>query len=129
MIQNNTQTKVFEFIKDSIQRNGISPTYREIMLGVGLHSVATVKYHIDCLRERGLITGDQNKSRMLRIVPPKPATNFDRVKEELTRPGGPLNDPTKMATWLAHVQLSDMRDAAEWLEFLTKKPERRKEQC
>lgn len=121
MIQSNTQTKVFEFIKDSIQRNGISPTYREIMLGVGLHSVATVKYHVDCLRERGLITGGQNKSRTLRLVPPKPATKFDRIKDELTKPDGVLSDPAKLAAWLARVQLSDIRDATEWLEFLTKK--------
>lgn len=62
------QKKLLNFIKDFIEKNGYSPSYREIMNGLGYKSLGTVSQHINALIERELIRKKYNYGRTLEIV-------------------------------------------------------------
>lgn len=47
--------KILAFINDFIQENGYAPSVREIGKAVGLRSTASVNYHLQALREKGLL--------------------------------------------------------------------------
>lgn len=117
-----TETQVFTFIQEFIKQNSYAPSVREIGKGTALCSTSTVLYHLRSLRKRGLITWDEGRARSIRVLCPiknEPQTMFDGLKEELLVPDGYLCDASKFATFLAAVQLSDTRDATEWLEYLS----------
>ena len=63
------QKRILDFIVDFKDKNGISPTYREIAAGVELKSVASVAEHIDNLVAIGALKkmGD-GKARVLEVV-------------------------------------------------------------
>jgi repressor LexA len=63
-----TRERVLEFIKEYKERYENSPTYREIMEGVGLASTSTVSRHLKALEEEGLIERDEFRPRSIRIV-------------------------------------------------------------
>lgn len=46
---------ILQFINEFIQENGYPPTVREIGAAVGLSSTASVSYHIEQLRKKGLL--------------------------------------------------------------------------
>ena len=46
------QLAVLEFIENFTEENGYSPSYREIMAGLGLSSVSAVAEHIDNHKEK-----------------------------------------------------------------------------
>lgn len=50
-------------------RTGCSPTYREIGTAVGLASNNTVSYHLDVLREAGLLAAERLRPRTVRLGP------------------------------------------------------------
>ena len=63
-----TQKKVFDYIKESIDERGITPSVREICKAVGLKSTSTVQYHINALCEAGYLNrGDTNQKRSITI--------------------------------------------------------------
>lgn len=62
-----------------IEKNGYSPSYREIASGLKLSSVATVAQHIDALVEKGLLVKGNNSARSL--VP------VEEVQHQLNQPG------------------------------------------
>lgn len=63
------QRQIIEFISQFIQRNGYSPTLREIGNSLGLSSLATVHEHIDRLIQKGVIKKmDGNKTRGIMVV-------------------------------------------------------------
>ena len=62
------QLDVINFIKDWTEQNGISPTYREIMAGLGLSSVSAVSEHIDNLVEKGVIKKVPGAARSLELI-------------------------------------------------------------
>lgn len=61
------QKEIFDFIKDYIQDNGISPTIEEIKRKLKLSAVSTVHGHIEALIEKGFIGKNDNYSRGLEI--------------------------------------------------------------
>jgi len=65
------QRQIYDFISDFVQKNGYSPSYEEIKLGMGLNSLATVHKHITNLEKKGLLTRDYNRSRSIDLLPPK----------------------------------------------------------
>ncbi len=74
---NKTQQKVFEFIKKSIDENGVAPSVREICEAVGVKSTSTAQYHINCLVEAGYLErGDANKKRSLTISGRRTRPNY-----------------------------------------------------
>ena len=51
-----TRGKILRFIRSYIQRQGVSPTLREIADGAGLRSVGTVAAHLRRMEADGLLT-------------------------------------------------------------------------
>jgi SOS-response transcriptional repressor LexA len=63
-----TKKKILAFIAEYIEEHGYSPTYREIMEGVGLYSCSTVSRHVTDLRKQGYITFEDGMSRTIRLL-------------------------------------------------------------
>ena len=62
------QQRILDFIVDYTDKNGVSPTYREIAAGIGLKSVASVAEHINNLVALGAIKKGEDSSRLLEVV-------------------------------------------------------------
>ncbi|MCH5317584.1 MAG: transcriptional repressor LexA [Eubacterium sp.] len=65
---NETQKKVFEYIKQVISERGIAPSVREIGAAVGLKSTSTVQYNLNALEMAGYIIRDPNLKRTIRLA-------------------------------------------------------------
>ncbi len=63
------QKQVLDFINAYRAENGISPTIEEIRKGLKLKAVSTVHEHVNALKEKGYISGEENSARSL--VPKK----------------------------------------------------------
>lgn len=118
----NKKKEIFDCIESYIREKGYSPTVREIGKAVGLHSTSAVSYHLQRLCKDGQINYTPGVSRSITICKEfnSNTTKFDHLVAHLQEKGGPLDDRTKMAAFLARVQLSDTRDPMEWLECLSK---------
>ena len=57
------QYEMLEYVGSFIEEAGYSPTYREIMRGLGYKSVATVAKHIDNLIDLGQLEKSENEAR------------------------------------------------------------------
>src|SRR6185369_2844884 len=62
------QRELLTFIEEFIAANGYSPSYREIMNGLGYTSVATVALHVNNLIKRGHLRKRDRSARSLEIV-------------------------------------------------------------
>ncbi len=62
------QKELLEFIESFIAEHGYSPSYREIMNGVGYTSVATVALHVNNLVKRGHLVKRDNSARSLELT-------------------------------------------------------------
>ncbi len=62
------QKQIVDFIADFLEENNYSPTYREIMAGLGLSSVSAVAEHIDNLVEKGVLKKNPNTARSLEVI-------------------------------------------------------------
>ena len=58
---------ILRFITDFMRTQGYPPSVREICAGVGLASTATVHYHLNALKEEGLIHMDGKKNRTISL--------------------------------------------------------------
>jgi repressor LexA len=65
------QRQLYDFISEFVQKNGYSPSYDEIRIGLELNSLATVHKHVTNLEKKGLLTRDYNRSRSIDLLPPK----------------------------------------------------------
>ena len=65
------QKQVYDFLSEFVAKNGYSPSYEEIGLGLGLSSLATVHKHITNLEQKGLLKRDYNRSRSIDLVKPR----------------------------------------------------------
>ena len=72
------QQRIYDFIRTFTRRQGYPPTLREIGQAVGVRSPSTVKYHLDNLRQAGLIQWDGGKTRSLSL-PTRPDAPPDQV--------------------------------------------------
>jgi len=59
---------IIDFISQYIQKNGYSPTTREIAAAVGLSSPSTVTGHLNRLKKKGLVDFEPYEVRTIRIV-------------------------------------------------------------
>ncbi|GEM_PF-1675052 len=64
------QREVLKFIQDYILKNGVAPTYREILSFLGASSIGTVQRYIQTLEEKGYIERDPGKHRYMEIKKP-----------------------------------------------------------
>lgn len=62
------QKQIIDFIADFLEENNYSPTYREIMAGIGLSSVSAVAEHINNLVDKGVLKKNPNTARSLEVV-------------------------------------------------------------
>ena len=62
------QKRIYDIIKDFINKNGYAPTIREIGELANLKSSATVYAHLEALEESGYIKSERSKSRTIRIL-------------------------------------------------------------
>ena len=62
------QQRVYDYIAESIAAHGYAPSVREICAAVGLQSTATVHYHLNALRQDGLIEMDGMKKRTITLA-------------------------------------------------------------
>ncbi len=60
------ERKVYEYIRGVLERNGYSPSVRDIQDALGIKSTATVHSYIERLESKGYIKREQGKSRTLR---------------------------------------------------------------
>lgn len=81
------QTLILNFISDFTHERGFSPSYREIMTGVGLSSVASVAEHVSNLVEKGALKKTPGAARSLEVVDlnhPETVDLFEKVLKEAT---------------------------------------------
>lgn len=78
------QKLILDFINDFQEKNGFSPTVRDICLGVGLRSTATVFTHLKNLEEKGALIKSSFKNRAISVVKEAVATEF--VPEATSNP-------------------------------------------
>lgn len=80
------QYEILEFIESFINKNGFSPSYREIMAGLNYTSVATVSLHVNSLLKRGHLIKRDHSARSIEVVhktnPDKISTNEIKPNEE-----------------------------------------------
>jgi SOS-response transcriptional repressor LexA len=62
------QRELLGFIESFIKEHGYSPSYREIMNGLGYTSVATVALHVSNLIKRGHLRKRDHSARSLEII-------------------------------------------------------------
>ena len=80
------QKEMLSFIEQFINEHGYSPSYREIMAGLGYTSVATVALHVNNLIKRGHLHKRDNSARSLEVSavsePAKITSNQVAASEE-----------------------------------------------
>lgn len=74
------QLAVLDFLQNYMEENGASPTYREIMTGLGLSSVSAVAEHIDNLVAKGVLQKNPGEARSLTILDYKHQDTVDLFK-------------------------------------------------
>lgn len=79
------QKLILDFIAEFMETHDYSPSYREIMAGVGLSSVSAVAEHVENLAEKGVLKKTPGAARSLEIVGnqhPETVALFNRAIEE-----------------------------------------------
>lgn len=61
------EKQIYDYIYDSISRDGFSPSVRDIQNHLGIKSTSTVHAYLSKLEEKGYIQKENGKSRTLRI--------------------------------------------------------------
>ena len=77
------QLAVLTYIEDFTEAQGYSPSYREIMAGLGLSSVSAVAEHVDNLVEKGALKKVSGAARSLEILDYKHEETVKLFKEKL----------------------------------------------
>lgn len=63
------QSEILSFIKNFIENNDYSPSYREIAKALALSSVATVAEYINVLSQKGYLSKEGSSARSLQLTP------------------------------------------------------------
>lgn len=77
------QLAVLDFIQDFTDENGTSPSYREIMEGLGLTSVSAVAEHVDNLVAKGALRKTPGEARSLEILDYKHTETVNLFKAKM----------------------------------------------
>ena len=62
------QKQIVDYISAFLEENDYSPSYREIMMGIGLSSVSAVAEHIDNLVSKGVLKKVPGTARSLEVT-------------------------------------------------------------
>lgn len=77
------QLAVLDFLRDFTDEKGYSPSYREIMVGLGLTSVSAVAEHVDNLVTKGVLRKVPGAARSLEILDYKHEETVALFKEKM----------------------------------------------
>ena len=77
------QQAVLDFLQDYTEEKGVSPSYREIMAGLGLTSVSAVAEHIDNLVAKGVLVKKPGEARSLEILDYKHTDTVELFKTRM----------------------------------------------
>lgn len=77
------QLAVLGFLEEWTETHGYSPSYREIMAGLGLSSVSAVAEHIDNLVSKGVLKKVPGEARSLEILDYKHEETVELFKTRL----------------------------------------------
>lgn len=77
------QLAVLDFLEDFTEENGYSPSYREIMSGLGLSSVSAVAEHIENLVSKGVLKKVPGAARSLEVLDYKHEETVELFKVRL----------------------------------------------
>lgn len=69
--------KIYEFIRERIEKEGIPPTIREIGRKFGISSTNGVRYFLNKLEEEGLIEREKMKARGIRV---RKRFHYERIR-------------------------------------------------
>ena len=64
------QQKIYDYIAQTLEREGYPPSVREIGTAVGLKSPSTVHFHLKHMEEKGIIKKAGRKGRTITLVQP-----------------------------------------------------------
>ena len=78
------QKMILDFINNFQDTNGYPPTVRDICIGVGLRSTATVFTHLKNLEEKGVLTKSSSKNRAISVVKESPSKEVSANQTENT---------------------------------------------
>ncbi len=98
------QRELLGFIDSFIKENGYSPSYREIMNGLGYTSVATVALHVNNLIKRGHLKKRDRSARSLEVV------GVD--SDVLDKVGAVLEHEAKWLVKQVHAVMAELETAA-----------------
>ena len=62
------QKQIVDYISAFLKENNYSPSYREIMSGLGLSSVSAVAEHVDNLVTKGVLKKTPGAARSLEVI-------------------------------------------------------------
>ncbi|MBQ7792791.1 MAG: transcriptional repressor LexA [Clostridia bacterium] len=79
------QKLILDFINEFQDKNGFPPTVRDICIGVGLRSTATVFTHLKNLEEKGVLNKSSSKNRAISVVK-SPEPSFETSHLSATNP-------------------------------------------
>jgi repressor LexA len=69
------QNQILSFISNYIDKNGYSPSYREIQEHFEISSSASVHKHVQALQRKGILDKEKNCSRSIKLEKEKPHDN------------------------------------------------------
>jgi len=72
------QKEVLDFLIQSINRHGYSPSFEEMAKGLRLSSLATVHKHLQVLEKKGFIRRRYNQSRSVEVIAVPGSVPFDK---------------------------------------------------
>ena len=106
------QTAVYNFIKEFIEENGYSPSYRDIMSGLGLSSVSAVAEHVDNLVRLGALKKAPGAARSLEIVDLSYPETTELFKFRLSTASESDRDILKTAALILGLDLEEEHEEA-----------------
>lgn len=83
--------KIMDYLVNFQNKNGYSPSIRQIGESIGVHSTSLVDYYLKQLEEQNYIERDANISRSIRILRPAQSVT-GRAADIIRKAGSTLND-------------------------------------
>jgi repressor LexA len=77
--------KIMEFLGTFTEKNGYSPSIRQIGESIGVNSTSLVDYYLNQLEEMGHIERDQHVSRSIRILAPDEAPLAEKISQTVRK--------------------------------------------
>lgn len=84
------QSEILSFIKNFIETNDYSPSYREIAKALNLSSVATIAEYVNVLNQKGYLNKEGSSARSIQLTPTWDERLFDIPLMGIIAAGKPI---------------------------------------